>query len=101
MIKGSTILFSRITNNQRFSDDCLKDIIKANKNKQFKIAKGTCIIDNFRYYKGNVLIDFTFPNLVINTSGKILSKINIPNEIHGIVTKFLIDKIELIQKEKI
>lgn len=95
MLTGSFTMFSLTTNGHKFSVDCLKGIAKDNKGKVCKIGKGTGIIHNIRYYKKQVIADFSFPNLLINTSGKIITELSL---VKGrVVTEFKIDKIELTE----
>lgn len=97
MLKGTCVIFSRITNGEEFTDKCLKQIAKDNKKMAYKIGDGTGIVRNFRYSKGNVIADFIFPYLTINTSGVIESKLDLPNKENGVVNKFTIKTIELVQ----
>ena len=97
MLKGTFVMFDRVTNGQLFSKDCLLDIAKANKDKICKIGNNTAIVQNIRLYKGKVIADFIFLNLIINTSGRIDSKVDLPGQKHGVITGFTITKTELIE----
>jgi len=97
VLTGTFVIFSRVTNGHKFSVDCLKGIANDNKGKLCKIGKGTGIVNNIRYYKKQVIADFSFPNLLINTSGKIMTELSL---VKGrLITEFKIDKIELIENK--
>jgi len=97
MLTGSFVMFSRVTNGHQFSADCLKGIANDNKGKVCKIGKGTGIVHNIRYHKKQVIADFSFPKLIINTSGKIMTELSL---VKGrLITDFKVDKIELIEEK--
>lgn len=101
MLTGTFVVLASTTNGQSFSKDCLKDVVKYNKDKKYSIGKESGYVDNFRMNKeeDKVLADFHLNDLVIATSGHIISKVE-ELKGNGVVTEFTITAMQIVKQEK-